>query len=428
MLTTTTIALLILIALALPIAVVLGLLALFLDIAYTPMPLHLAFGEVLWTHSINVILVAIPLFIMMGELMLRSGIADKMYTAMVQWLAWLPGGLMHANIGTCALFAATSGSSTATAATIGTTALPQVHKHGYNERLFLGSLAAGGTLGILIPPSINMIFFGFLTDTSVPQLFLGGVIPGLMLSGLYILVILCCCLARREWGGDPVETNWAMRGRTLVDLVPPILIFMVVVGSIYAGLATPTEAAALGVFSAMALAGFNGRLTWPMVGDSILGTIRTSAMIILITVVALYLNFVLAAVGLVQEVNDFILGLGWTPLQTMLFIIGIYIVMGMVMDTLAMVVLTVPVITPVVVALGYDPVWFGVLIVILSETAVLTPPVGMLCYVIQGIRNRGSLNDVFIGIAPFILALAAMIGLMLAFPQIALWLPTLFYR
>ncbi len=428
MLATTTLVLLILIALALPIAVVLGLLALFLDFSYTPMPLHFAFGEVLWTHSINVILVAIPLFIMMGELMLRSGIADRMYAAMVQWLAWLPGGLMHANIGTCALFAATSGSSTATAATIGTTALPQVYKRGYNERLFLGSLAAGGTLGILIPPSINMIFFGFLTDTSVPQLFLGGVIPGLMLSALYMLVILGCCLIQRDWGGDPVETNWAMRGRTLVDLVPPILIFLVVVGSIYAGLATPTEAAALGVFSAAALAGFNGRLTWNMLGESILGTVRTSAMIILITVIALYLNFVLAAVGLVQAVNDFILGLGWTPLQTMLFIIGIYIVMGMVMDTLAMVVLTVPVITPVVVALGFDPVWFGVLIVILSETAVLTPPVGMLCYVIQGIRNKGSLNDVFIGIAPFILALAAMIALMLAFPQIALWLPTLFYR
>ncbi|MEX2643876.1 MAG: TRAP transporter large permease [Acetobacterales bacterium] len=428
MLAATTVVLLILIALALPIAVVLGILALFLDVVYTPMPLQNAMGEVLWTHSNNVILVAIPLFILMGELMLRSGIADKMYGAMVQWLAWLPGGLMHANIGTCALFAATSGSSTATAATIGVTALPQVYKRGYNERLFLGSLAAGGTLGILIPPSINMIFYGFLTDTSVPQLFLAGVIPGLMLSALYMLVIFTCCVLRRDWDGDPEHTSWELRFRTLIDLLPPILIFIVVVGSIYAGWATPTEAAALGVFSAMALAAANRRLSWPTMGDSILGTIRTSAMIILITVIALYLNFVLAAVGLVQEVNQFILGLGWTPLQTMLFIIGIYIVMGMVMDTLAMVVLTVPVITPVVVSLGYDPVWFGILIVILSETAVLTPPVGMLCYVIQGIRNRGSLNDVFIGIAPFMLALAAMIGLMLAFPQIALWLPTYFYR
>ncbi|MBI4183894.1 MAG: TRAP transporter large permease [Proteobacteria bacterium] len=428
MLTATTLVLILLVALALPIAVVMGVLALFLDYVYSPLPLRFALGEILWGHSIDFILVAIPLFVLMGELMLRAGIADKMYGAMVQWLSWLPGGLMHANIGTCAAFAATSGSSVATAATIGTVAMPQIHKRGYNERLFLGSLAAGGTLGILIPPSINMIVFGFLTDTSVPQLFLGGIIPGLILTFLYMLVIFFACLFHPEWDGHPEETSWRLRLVSLVDLLPPLGLFLVVVGSIYAGWATPTEAAALGVFCSIALAAVNGRLSFEMVGESLLGTIRTAGMMILILIVSFFLNFVFAQVGLVQVVNRFILGLGLSPLNTMLFIIGIYVILGMFMETLAMVVLTVPIITPVVVSLGYDPVWFGIMVVILSETAILTPPVGMMCFVIQGIRGRGQLNDVFIGVAPFILALAVMMGILLSFPDVALYLPKLFYR
>jgi len=428
MLGVATLVLLVLISLALPIAVVLGALALILDWSYAFLPLSRAFGEMFWAHNADFVLAAIPLFILMGEIMLRSGIADRMYGAMVQWMSWAPGGLMHANIGTCAAFAATSGSSVATAATIGVVAMPQIKRRGYNERLFLGSLAAGGTLGILIPPSINMIVFGFLTDTSVPQLFLAGIIPGLLLTALYMTVILVACLARPDWDGNREQTSWRGRFLALLDLFPPLVLFMIVVGSIYAGWATPTEAAALGVLAAFVLAAMNRRLNWTMLKACMEGTMRTSAMMLLILVISFFLNFVFASIGIVQVVNDAILGLGWTPFATILFIIGIYIVLGMFMETLAMVVLTVPIVTPVVVALGYDPVWFGILVVILSETAILTPPIGMLCFVIQGVRQRGKLSDVFIGIVPFLSALAVLIAIMLAWPQIALWLPTLFYR
>lgn len=424
MLTVTLLTLLAFIALSLPIAAALGSLGLVLDIAFSPLPLQRAFGEVLWNHSTDFILVAVPMFILMGEFILRAGIAARMYQAIVQWMSWIPGGLMHANIGASALFAATSGSSLATAATIGITALPQVERRGYNERLFLGSLCAGGSLGILIPPSMNMIIYGALTNTSIPRLFLAGIVPGIALTVLFLLVILVCCMFRPEWGGQKEKTSWDMRIRTLPDLLPPIALFGVVVGSIYAGLATPTEAAALGVIGSIALAAWTGTLSWRMVGEVIEGTIRTSAMVTLILMCALILNFAIAAIGLVTQVNDFIVGLGWSPLQTMLFIIFIYLLMGMVMDPLAMVVLTVPIIAPVVHALGYDLVWFGVMIVLVCEIGMMTPPVGMVCYVVQGVRGRGSLNDVFIGITPFLAALAIMILLMLAYPQIALWVPS----
>ena len=211
MLGTTLTVLLVLIALSVPIAAVLGVLALALAQLFSVMPLHFALGDIMWENSIEFLLIAIPLFILMGEILLRSGIAERMYGALAQWLSWLPGGLMHSNVGSCALFAATSGSSVATAATIGTVALPEVDRHRYNERLFVGTLAAGGTLGILIPPSINLIIYGLLTDTSVPQLYLAGFVPGLLLAVLFMMTVVVACTFRRAWGGTPIETSWALR-------------------------------------------------------------------------------------------------------------------------------------------------------------------------------------------------------------------------
>ena len=419
--------LLVLILLGLPIAAVLGWLAIALDFLLSPFPLHRAFGEVAWAHSIDFILIAIPMFIMMGEILLRSLLAERMYRGVSVWTGWLPGGLMHANIGASALFAATSGSSVATAATIGTTAMPQIGRHGYNERLFLGSLAAGGTLGILIPPSINMIIYGFLTDTSVPRLFLAGIIPGILLAFLFSMTILIACVLRPHWGGERVQVSLGRLMRSVPDLAPPLGLFTLVIGAIYAGWATPTEAASVGVIASLILAWGYGRLSWPMMVDVFLGTIRTSAMMVLITILAFLLNFVIGATGLVNSVNAFVEGLALSPLVTMLCIIAIYIVLGMFMDTLAMIVLTIPIVTPIVVGLGYDPIWFGVMMVLIAETSVLTPPIGILCYVIHGVRGRGELVDVFIGVTPFIATLFLMIGLMLAFPQLALWLPEKYF-
>lgn len=416
-----------LIALGLPIAAVLGWLAVALDLLLSPFPLHRAFGDVAWSHSIDFVLVAIPMFIMMGEILLRSNIAEGMYRGVSVWTGWLPGGLMHANIGSSALFAATSGSSVATAATIGTTAMPQIDRHGYNERLFLGSLAAGGTLGILIPPSINMIIYGFLTDTSVPRLFLAGIVPGMALALMFSATILIACLMRPAWGGKRVQVTPAGLLQTLPDLAPPLVLFLLVIGSIYAGWATPTEAASLGVIASLALAFGYRRLSRKMLVDVFLGTIRTSTMMVLITILAFLLNFVIGATGLVNDINAVVADLTWSPLATMLAIIAIYIVLGMFMDTLAMIVLTIPVVTPIVVSLGYDPIWFGVVMVLIAETSVLTPPIGMLCYVIQGTRGRGELVDVFIGVVPFIITLFLMICLLLAVPHLATWLPSTLY-
>lgn len=416
-----------LIALGLPIAAVLGWLAVLLDWLLSPFPLQRAFGEIAWSHSIEFTLIAIPMFIMMGEILLRSGIADRMYNGVSAWLGWLPGGLMHANIGASALFAATSGSSVATAATIGTTAMPQVDRHGYSERLFLGSLAAGGTLGILIPPSINMIIYGFLTDTSVPRLFMAGLVPGIVLALIFSLTIAILCIVKPSLDGDRTTSSARALLHSLSDLAPPLGLFALVIGSIYAGWATPTEAASIGVIASLVLTALYRRLSWAMMVEVFIGTVRTSSMMILITLLAFLLNFVIGATGMAATVNDLVRGLNWSPLATMLMILAVYLVLGMFMDTLAMIVLTIPIVTPIVVGLGYDPIWFGVMMVLVAETSVLTPPIGMLCYVVHGVRGRGDLTDVFIGVTPFIIALMAMIALMLAAPQLALWLPGLLF-
>lgn len=427
MLTKTLLVLLALIAAAVPVAASLGWLGLTMQYLESPMPLHRALGDQVWETGRDFLLVAIPMFILLGEILLRSGIAARMYDGMIVWLGWLPGGLMHANTGSSALFAATSGSSVATAATIGTVAIPQIEERRYNERLFLGTIAAGGTLGILIPPSINLILYGLLTDTSVPELYLAGFIPGFLLAALFMLTVVVLCIIRPGWGGDRVNTTWAERIAVLPALLPPVGIFLVVVGSIYTGLATPTEAAALGVIAALILSWSNGTLSLAMLRSAIEGTMRTTSMIMLIILAAVFLNFVLSVIGLTQALADFVTGLGLTPMQTMLVLVLVLMVIGCFMETLSMLLTTAPLITPIVIALGFDPVWFGILLMVLLETALITPPIGINLYVVQGVRERGELSDVMLGAVPFVVTMIAMIGLLLAFPNIALWLPGLFY-
>jgi tripartite ATP-independent transporter DctM subunit len=413
---------------AVPIAAVLGILSLTLDEMFMRGRRSLMLGDFVWEQSIEYILVAIPMFILLGEIMLRAGIALRMYNAVIQWLSWLPGGLMHANIGSSAIFAASSGSSVATAATVGTVAYPEIEKHSYNERLFLGSLAAGGTLGILIPPSINLIIYGLLTDSSVPELYLAGIFPGLMLAGLFMAVVLIACLFRPDWGGDKIETSWAQRIRVLPDLLPPVLLFIAVVGSIYAGIATPTEAASIGVVFALGIAAYNRALTIDMLKQAFEGTMRSSAMIMLIILAAVFLNFVLGFMGVTQAMLQAIEELGWTPMQTMIVIICFYILLGMFMETLSMMLTTIPVVFPIVVHMGFDPIWFGILITVLMEAALITPPIGINLYVVQGIRARGGdFNDVSVGAIPFLLAMFALLALLLIYPEIAVWLPNQFY-
>ncbi|MGH8737712.1 MAG: TRAP transporter large permease [Burkholderiales bacterium] len=420
---TAVLVLLAILALSIPVAAGLLLLGVVLDYAYSFLPLRLAIGEITWSTSTNFILFAIPLFILLGEILLRSGIAERMYAAMTHWLSWLPGGLMHSNIGTCTLFAAVSGSSVATAATIGTVAVEQIDKYGYNERLYLGTIAAGGTLGILIPPSIPMIVYGALTDTSIPQLYLAGIVPGAVLTALFMLTVIVACLVRPRWGGHRVETSWGARWRSLPDLVPPLLIFVVVIGSIYGGVATPTESAGLGVVAAFALAAWRRRLSWTMLRDTFEGTMKTTAMIMAILIAAYFVNFIITSIGLSGKVMSYVTGFGLSPTGTIIVIVLFYLVLGMFMESLSMLVATVPIITPVVAALGFNPIWFGVLMMLLIETALITPPVGFNLFVVQGVRSRGQIVDVIVGSAPFVITLMVMIALLIAFPGIALWLP-----
>ncbi|KAB2850161.1 MAG: TRAP transporter large permease [Hyphomicrobiaceae bacterium] len=415
--------LLVLLALAIPVAAALGMLGLTLSGIYSKLPLSLAIGEMTWATSNNFLLVAIPFYVLLGEILLRSGIAERMYNALVLWIPWLPGGLMHSNIAACAMFAATSGSSVATAATIGTVAMGEIEKRHYSERLFLGTIAAGGTLGILIPPSINLIVYGVLTDTSIPKLYLAGVFPGLLLAFLFSLTVLVICLVRPSLGGAQTSATWQQRIAALPDLLPPLVIFLSVIGSIYAGLATATESAALGVIAALCVAAWRRRLTLSMLKTAFEGTMRTTAMIMAILIAAYFLNFVITSIGLTGRVNSFITELGLTPGQLLLAVVIFYLILGMFMETLSMMVATVPIITPVMVKAGFDPVWFGVIVVILMEMAMISPPVGINLYVVQGLRKKGRINDVIIGAAPFVIAMLLMIVVLAFWPRLALWLP-----
>jgi len=415
--------LLALLALAVPVAAGLGFVGLALSELYSRLPLTLAIGELAWATSNNFLLVAIPFFVLLGEILLRSGMAERMYNALVLWVPWLPGGLMHSNIAACAMFAATSGSSVATAATIGTVAMGEIKKHGYSERLFLGTIAAGGTLGILIPPSINLIVYGALTDASIPKLYLAGIIPGLVLASLFSLTVLIVCLLRPALGGRRTRTDWRSRIRALPDLIPPLLIFIAVIGSIYAGLATATESAALGVIAALGVAAWHRQLSVRMLLRAFEGTMRTTAMIMAILIAAYFLNFVIGSIGLTAQVNRLVTGLGLSQTELLLGVIVFYLGLGCFMETLSMMVATVPIIAPIMVKAGYDPIWFGVLVVILLETAMITPPVGINLYIVQGLRSRGRIDDVIIGASPFLITMLVMIAILSYWPDLALWLP-----
>jgi tripartite ATP-independent transporter DctM subunit len=405
-----------------PIAAVIAFITFGLGLT-APVSIAGVLGMTSWSQSEDYIIIAIPLFILFGDMMVRSGIAGSMYDALSPWLTRLPGKLMQTNLFTSAIFAATSGSSVATAATIGSVAIPQCRKNGYNERLFLGSIAAGGTLGILIPPSINMIVFGSITGTSIPQLYMAGFLPGLLLLLAFAVVTAIACILWPHLDGAASPSTWRERIAALPSLIPPLLIFLAVVGSIYVGIATPTEAAALGVATTGILVATKRRLTFALVNASLLNTARITAMLMLILVAASFLNFTLSFIGFGRQLESFIIGQDWPPYAVIFGIVGFYIVLGTFLDAMPMTILTAPTLTPIVVQLGFDPVWFGIIVVLVSEIGLITPPMGMNCYVVQGVRGSGALHDVFIGVSPFILALLAVLGALIAFPQIALWLP-----
>ncbi|MEZ5863330.1 MAG: TRAP transporter large permease [Geminicoccaceae bacterium] len=385
------------------------------------MPLVDMMGGVIWSSLNSPSILAIPLFMLLGELMLRGGIADRMYDALAVWFGRLPGGLLHTNIATCALFSATSGSSVATAATVGTIALPALEKRNYATRASLGSLAAGGTLGILIPPSINLLVYGSLANTSVAQLFTAGLVPGILLALCFSLYILAF---ERSGDAEHAVVPLAVKLAHLRHLVPPLVIFLVVMGSIYGGLATPTESAALGVVIALAFVAGSGRLDLDLLVNSAMQAARTTGMVVIVLTCALLLNITISMLGVTQAVTQWVGSFGLDRLTLLLVLIVFYLVLGAFLDAMSMLVLTVPIAVPMMATVGVDAIWFGIFIVLMCEIALITPPVGMNLFVVHGVRrDGGSFGDVIKGSLPYVAVMIAFTVLIILVPDIVMWLP-----
>jgi len=416
------------------VATALGLIGMSLMQVFSDRPLWDMLGQIAWNTNSNFILVAVPLFIMMGEILVRSGIADRMYRILSSWLAPIPGGLLHSNIASCALFAAVSGSSAATAATIGSVSLPSFRDQGYSERLAVGSLAAGGTLGILIPPSISFILYGVLVEESIGRLYLAGFIPGFLLTAVFMVIIAIMAKIWPSIAPQELAPPWRQRLLGLFALTPIFILMFIVLGTIYAGIATPTEAAAFGVVASFILAALERKINPQMLKEVMLSTVRSSCMIMLIVTAAFILNFALSILGVPNQVSRFVTNLDLSPVTFVIFLIFFYLLLGTFMEALSMIVTTIPILVPALVAAGVDLVWFGVIVVILMEAALISPPEGINLYVIHGIRKTvmeeageesGTIMDLWIGVLPFMLGQAIVIFLLVLFPGLALWLPNL---
>jgi tripartite ATP-independent transporter DctM subunit len=402
------------------IAAVLGTLALLAGFFFSDRPFWLFMGQVIWAPSSSFVLVAVPLFLLMGEILLRTGLSEQLYKALNVWLRRWPGGLLHTNIAACAVFSAISGSSVATAATMGSVALPYFEKTAYNERMVLGSLAAGGALGNLIPPGITFILYGLMTETSVGKMYIAAVLPSALVCALFFLVIFVHGWRLPKTVTVPKSTM-GEKLRSLVDLVPTSVLILIVLGTIYGGIATPTEAAALGVSASCLFALCTGKLSFKLLHASAEATARTTAMLGLILFGAYMLNFIMTQLRVPQAMSEVVAQLPLPPWAIMFVIIGFYLALGTFMEGFSMIITTIPVVFPVVKALGYDPIWFGVIVTMLIEIAMISPPDGTVMYVLQGMRRRpGPITDVFVGVMPFVGAYILAVLILLAFPQLAL--------
>lgn len=424
---------------ALGFLLMLGLMALGLHIAtvmfavgaigaavYFGMPAINALGVIYFESMNDSLLLALPLFILVGEILVRCGSTDQMYKSLSDWLNPLPGGLLHTNVASSALFSAVSGSSVATAATIATVALPSFRTRRYSTPMVLGSIAAGGSLGNLIPPGIAFIIYGVLTNTSVARLYAAGVLPGAILTVMFMLCIVVLALrdpaiAPREPAIDPLP----VRLRRLGGLVAPSIIFIVIMGSIYLGWATPTEAAALAVVVSLPIAAFYRRLSIGMLHEAFLSTVNLTALSMLILAGAFAMNFVLGLLGATGALTSYVASLQLDGITLIWVLFIFYVILGTFFETLPMMVGTLPLVFPLIRAAGIDPVWFGVFLVLMCEISLISPPVGMTLYVIQAVRGEGSIADVFRGTVPFFVTMLLMTILLIYWQDMALWLPRL---
>ena len=391
---------------------------------FTTRPVGDAMAVTVWGSASSWTLTALPLFIWMGEILFRTKLSEDMFKGLAPWVSKIPGRLLHTNIIGCTIFAAVSGSSAATCATIGKMTLPELQKRGYPDDITIGSLAGAGTLGLLIPPSIIMIVYGVASDTSITKLFIAGVFPGLLLASLFMGYVIVWSLLNPEKIPQPdAEFTFMQKIYESRHLIPVVLLIALVLGSIYVGIATATEAAALGVVGALALSAVQGSMNWPTFKDSLMGATRLYCMIALILAGAAFLTLAMGYIGLPRHLAEWISGLGLSPFWLLFGLMIFYIVLGCFLDGISMVVLTMGVILPTIQKAGIDPIWFGIFIVLVVEMAQITPPVGFNLFVLQGMTKR-EITYIAKVAMPFFWLMVVAVLLIYFFPGIITWLPS----
>lgn len=382
--------------------------------------------DAVWNVLNSFTLSAIPLFIMLGEIMLRSGVSQKIYTALTPLFQRVPGGLLHTNIAVCTLFGAVSGSSLSTAAAVGSVAYPEMTKRGYDRRVVVGSLAGGGTLGLLIPPSLSLLIYGALTETSIGRLFLAGLVPGLLFSGMFMVYIYFRCLSSPALSPrQDTSANFAVILKTLFGLWPFVLLIMAIMGSIAFGIATPTEAAGVGVIATIFVGKLWGNLTLKILAKSMFSAVLLYASIAFVVMGATILAQAVSLLGVPQSILDAVRAANLGPLTVLALVVTIYLVLGCFFDGLSLMIMTLPIVVPLMVGLGYDAIWLGVIITIMIEIGQVTPPVGLnLSVLVSVTKDDVSLGEAALATMPYWLILLAGVAILALFPQIALFLPT----
>ncbi len=390
---------------------------------FTSRPAGDAMITTIWTTSSSWTLTALPLFIWMGEILFRTRLSEDMFRGLAPWMARLPGGLLHTNVVGCTIFAAVSGSSAATLTTVGKMSIPELRRRGYPEFMTIGTLAGSATLGLMIPPSLTLIVYGVTINESITQLFMAGVLPGLVLAGLFMIYVVCwhyMLPGQRPEADAPMPLSQRLWNSRF--LIPVILLVMLVIGSMYFGFATATEAAAFGVIGALTLALAQGSLTPATFVESLMGATRTSAMIALILMGAAFLSLSMGFTGLPRALAAWIAEQNLSPIALIAALTVFYIIIGMFLDGISSVVLTMAVVETMVRQAGIDVIWFGIFIVVVVEMAQITPPIGFNLFVLQGM-TRHEIGYISKTAAPMFLIMCLMVAILVAFPELATWLP-----
>jgi tripartite ATP-independent transporter DctM subunit len=390
---------------------------------FTSRPAGDAMITTIWTSSSSWTLTALPMFIWMGEILYRTRLSEDMFRGLAPWMRWLPGGLLHTNIAGCTIFAAVSGSSAATLTTVGKMSIPELRARGYPEYMIIGTLAGAATLGLMIPPSLTLIVYGVTINESITKLFLAGILPGLVLAGLFMAYIICWHYFKpgQRPAAEP-SMSLAQMFQESRFLIPVLALVFVVIGSMYFGWATATEAAAVGVIGALLLAAIQRSLNWQTFTTSLMGATRTSAMIALILMGAAFLSLAMGFTGLPRALAGWIDGMDLSPLVLIIALTVFYIILGMFLDGISSVVLTMAIVEPMIRQAGIDVIWFGIFVVVVVEMAQVTPPIGFNLFVLQGMTNH-EISYIAKTAIPMVLLMILMVAILVVWPELATWLP-----